>query len=281
MPAATAPPSQGAYARLGREASSAANRACVRRERVCASRPETWSSKPRGAIHRFCRLRNVEPFERSQREGLTLTKRQLLQPVRECLHGTGQRVGFVRLRAGEIGRLSDSIFGFVFPRTGQPGHDPAANDTAALPITNPVLQDLVEQGPPFLGGFVAIAARKTNHRVLNQVQRLVPISRRKLCDAQRATLHLSQEFLQALSALQAPNLPTRHGSTHLKADRAHAATTPALVPLATCRRPLKLGRSPSMINSHYVPFEGYNARAWIGLTGPGLGVFPKDGIQFT
>jgi len=73
-----------------------------------------------------------------------------------------------------------------------------------LHVADSVLQNPIEQRPPLLARARRVAAHEPDHRILNDVERLVAIADIHDRDAIRARLNFAQERLDLSSRIQSP-----------------------------------------------------------------------------
>src|SRR5262245_45052683 len=85
---------------------------------------------------------------------------------------------------------------FIIADARQPREYARANLAASLTIANAVLQDAVEERSPFFGRTLAIAPRELQHRVLNDVERIVVVTDGDPGNAKRPLLYARQESLE-------------------------------------------------------------------------------------
>ena len=71
-----------------------------------------------------------------------------------------------------------------------------------MPVTNPVLQNSVEERRPFRLWPARIVPRELDHRILYEVERFVPVTYRDFGEAQRTALHARKELVELPFALQ-------------------------------------------------------------------------------
>ncbi len=75
-----------------------------------------------------------------------------------------------------------------------------------MPVTNPVLQDAIEERRPFLLRVARVFPRQLDHRILHEIQRLVAIAHRDFCESQGPPFHARQELVELPFALQRSRL---------------------------------------------------------------------------
>ena len=106
----------------------------------------------------------------------------------------------VRRPAQRVGGCRDGV---VFVVTGsaaaEPHHDAVAHGLASMPVANPVLQDPVEQRRPFGAVAIAVLAHQLDHRILHEVQRLIPVAHADFGDTQGTPFHFGQKPVELRS----------------------------------------------------------------------------------
>ncbi len=127
---------------------------------------------------------------------------------RQQLRGSGERSG-----TASYGSAASSSSAF------QPGSQLMslrAHVPAALTVANPVLQNAVEQRPPFLARPLGIATRQLQHRVLYDIQRIVVVAHGDPGDAESALLDADEKAIQRAHLIQSLFL---HGGLRLAVAR--------------------------------------------------------------
>ncbi len=152
---------------------------------------------PLRATHRHSRLRDVQPFEAAQHEGLLLAPRQGVQGFVQGLH----RLLDLQSTTGRglIARcLRDRVdlFLVILVSEGKPGQNSAAHRATALHVPDAILEDAVEKGLPLLRRPVRVRARQLQHGVLNRIQGVLFVAKRGLGDLEGLQLDARQKSVQ-------------------------------------------------------------------------------------
>ena len=148
--------------------------------------------------HRRSRLCHVEFFPRPEQEGLLLANRQLAECRVQRGHRPAIRQRSIGTRSPQIGRGGDEILGLLAPVviSRQPSPPPEPDTGPAIPITNPALQDAMEQRRPLSFGSVAIPLNQPEHRLLHQIEGLLLIPGRNSRHPIGAPLDTGQKTVQ-------------------------------------------------------------------------------------
>ena len=158
---------------------------------------------PLGAAHRRGGCCDVEPFKSSQQERLLLSFRQIADSLLERLHGFIDLHSLTRPEFSARRRLDwvGQLFVFVCARR-QPGHHAGSDRAPALAIADPVVEDPVEERRPLRRRPRCVATRELQHRILHDVERIIDVAYRDLCDFEGATLDARQELLELARLIQ-------------------------------------------------------------------------------
>jgi len=137
-------------------------------------------------------LRDVEAFEGPEHERLALFRRQLAKCPLERRHRVLIGHDLRGIVAARTGRRDDRIV-VLAVLAAEEAQDAPTHLAPPSPVTDPVLQDPVEQRPPLRGRPMGVTRGETQHCVLHDVERLVAVPQRDERDPERAGLYLPQK----------------------------------------------------------------------------------------
>ena len=139
-------------------------------------------------------------------------------------------------------------------RSGKKPQDTRSYRAPPVPVSNAIFQDPVKQRPPFVAGAPPIGVGEADHRVLNDIERLIGIANRHDRDPKCTRLHLAQEAIEFRCVLQRV-LPFETLRKHARQCQFHRSHTPTHArPLATATDSVE--RMPFAIPGSTQPTSG-------------------------